>query len=49
MKDGSVSYSKKNYGKGGALLISQAKLPAGLERDPVFFLFFFKLWALFVT
>lgn len=23
----------------GALLISQAKLPAGLERDPVFFLF----------
>ena len=30
----------------GALLISQAKLPAGLERDPVFFLFFFKLWAL---
>jgi|MGYP001320593499 hypothetical protein len=24
----------------GALLISQAKLPAGLERDPVFFLFF---------
>ena len=40
MKDGSVSYSKKNYGKGGGLLISQAKLPAGLERDPVFFLFF---------
>ena len=29
----------------GALLISQAKLPAGLERDPVFFCFF-KLWAL---
>ena len=24
----------------GALLISQAKLPAGLERDPVIFLFF---------
>ena len=24
----------------GALLISQAKLPAGLEREPVFFLFF---------
>ena len=24
----------------GALLISQANLPAGLERDPVFFLFF---------
>ena len=24
----------------GALLISQAKLPAGLERDPVFFFVF---------
>ena len=27
----------------GALLISQAKLPAGLERDPVFFFVFFQI------